>query len=222
MTKVTQLLFLKNKWGLCLYCCFSVIKSCPTLCNPMNCSIPSLSFTISLSLPKFMSIELVMPSSLLILCWPLLLLPSIFPCIRLFSNELALHIRWPRYFSFNFHISPSNDYSGLISFKIDCIDLLASFLVVIVESPSQVWLFATPWTAVHQPSLSLTISQSLPKFMSIASLMPFIYFFLWHPVFLPSIFPSIKDFSNELAVCINDQNTGVSASASVLPISIQG
>ena len=68
---------------------FPIIKSCPTLCNPMNCSTPSLFFTIFLSLSKFMSVELVMPSSLLILCWPLLLLPSIFPCLRVFSNELA-------------------------------------------------------------------------------------------------------------------------------------
>ena len=115
---------------------------------------------------------------------------------------MDLHIGWPKYWSFNFHISLSNDYSGLSSFRIDCIDLLVSFLVVIVELPSQVWLFATPWTAAHQASLSLTISQSLPKFMSIASLMPFIYLILRHPLFLPSIFPSIKDFSNESAVRI--------------------
>jgi len=115
---------------------------------------------------------------------------------------MDLRIGWPKYWSFNFHISPSNDYSGLSSFRIDCIDLLVSFLVVIVELPSQVWPFVTPWTAAHQASLSLTISQSLPKFMSIASLMPFIYLILRHPLFLPSIFPSIKDFSNESAVRI--------------------
>ena len=78
----------------------------------------SLSLTISRSLPKFMSIELVMPFSHLILCCPLLLLPSIFPSIRVFSNELAVCIRWPKYWSFNFSISPSNGYSALISFKI--------------------------------------------------------------------------------------------------------
>ena len=77
----------------------------------------SLSITISRSLPKFMSIELVMPSNHLILCRPLLLLPSVFPSIRVFSNESALHIRWPKLFSFN--ISPSNEYSGLISFRMD-------------------------------------------------------------------------------------------------------
>ena len=72
-----------------------------------------------------MSIESVMPSNHLILCRPLLLLPSIFPSIRIFSNESALHIRWPKYWSFSFSISPSNEYSGLISFRMDWLDLLA-------------------------------------------------------------------------------------------------
>ena len=82
-----------------------------------------LSFIISWSLLKLMSIELVMPSNHLVLCCPLLLLPSIFPSIRVFSNELALCIRWPKYWSFN--ISPSNEYSGLISFRIDWFYLFA-------------------------------------------------------------------------------------------------
>ena len=85
----------------------------------------SLSITNSLSLLKFMSIESVMPSNHLILCCPFLLLSSIFPSIRVFSNESALHIRWPKYWSFSFSISPSNDYSGLISFRMDWLDLLA-------------------------------------------------------------------------------------------------
>ena len=85
----------------------------------------SLSITISRSLLKLMSIESVMPSSHLILYCPLLLLPLIFPSIRVFSNESALHIRWPKYWSFNFSISSSNEYSGLISFKIDWFYLLA-------------------------------------------------------------------------------------------------
>ena len=84
-----------------------------------------LSFTISLSLLKLTSIELVMPSNHLILCCPLLLSPSIFPSIKVFSNESVLHIRWPKYWSFSFSISPSNKYSGLISFRIDWLDLLA-------------------------------------------------------------------------------------------------
>ena len=85
----------------------------------------SLSITISRSPPKPMSIELVMPSNHLILCRPLLLLPSIFPSIRIISNESVLCIRWPKYWSFSFNISPSNEYSGLISFRMDWLDLLA-------------------------------------------------------------------------------------------------
>ena len=85
----------------------------------------SLSITNSKSLLKLMSIESVMPFNHLILCCPLLLLPSIFPRIRVFSNELALHIRWPKYWSFGFSVSPSNVYSGLISFRMDLLDLLA-------------------------------------------------------------------------------------------------
>jgi len=83
-------------------------------------SLDSLSFTISQSLLKLMTIELVMPPNHLVPCDPILLLPSIFPSIRVFSNESPLHIRWPKYWSFNFSISPSNEYSGLIS-----LDLLA-------------------------------------------------------------------------------------------------
>ena len=85
----------------------------------------SLSITNSQSLPKLTSIESVMPSNHLILCHPLLLLPSIFPSIRVFSNESALRIRWPKYWSYSFNISPSNEHPGLISFRMDCLDLLA-------------------------------------------------------------------------------------------------
>ena len=85
----------------------------------------SLSITISWSLLKLMSIELVMPSNHLILCHPLLLPPSIFPSITVFSNESVLRIRWPKYRSFNFRTSPSNEYSRLISFRIDWLNLLA-------------------------------------------------------------------------------------------------
>ena len=85
----------------------------------------SLSITNSQSLLKLVSIELVMPSNYLILCGPLLLLPSIFPSIRIFSNESVLNIRWPKYWSFSFSISPSNQYSGLISFRIDWLHFLA-------------------------------------------------------------------------------------------------
>ena len=103
----------------------SVSQLCPTLCDPMECSTPGfLIFTVSWSLLKLMTIELVMPSNHLILCRPLLL-PSIFPSIRVFSNESGLCIRWPKYCSFSFNISPSNEQPGLISFRIDWLDLLA-------------------------------------------------------------------------------------------------
>ena len=85
----------------------------------------SLSITNFQSLPKLMFIELVMPSNHLILCCPLLLLPSIFPSIRVFTNESALRIRWPEYWNFSFNISPSNEQPGLISFRMDLLDLLA-------------------------------------------------------------------------------------------------
>ena len=86
----------------------------------------SLSITNSRSLPKLIAIELVMPSNHCTVCCPLLLLPSIFPNIRVFSNESALHIRWPKYCSFSFIISPSNEHSGLIPFRMDWLDLLAA------------------------------------------------------------------------------------------------
>ena len=91
----------------------------------MNHNMPGLPVHHQLpDLPKLMSIESVMPSNHLILCRPLLLLPSIFPRIRVFSNESALHIRWPKYWSFSFNISPSNEHPGLISFRMDWLDLL--------------------------------------------------------------------------------------------------
>ena len=105
-------------------CCCSVTKLCPTLCESTDCQA-SLSSTISQSLLKLMSIESVMPSNHLILCHPLLPLPSIFPSSRVFSNESALCIRWPKYWSFSFSISPSNEYSGLIFFRIDWFDRFA-------------------------------------------------------------------------------------------------
>ena len=102
----------------------SVAQSCPTLCNPMDCSTPGLH--VHHQLPEFtqaMYIESVMPSSHLILCRPLLLI--IFPSIRVFSNESVLCIRWPKNWSFSFSISPSSEYSGLISFRIEWLDFLS-------------------------------------------------------------------------------------------------
>ena len=103
----------------------SVAQSRPTLCNPMDCSTPGFPVHHQLHELKLMSIESVMPSNHLILCYPLLLLLSIFPSIRVFSNESVLHIRRPKCWSFSFSISPSNEYSELISFRMDWFDLLA-------------------------------------------------------------------------------------------------
>ena len=100
----------------------SVPQSCPTLtlCNPMDCSTPGLPVHHQLlELLKLMFVESMMPSSHLILCCPLLLLPSIFPSIRVFSSESVLRVRWPKYWSFSIYISHSNEHSGLISFRRD-------------------------------------------------------------------------------------------------------
>ena len=104
----------------------SVAQSCPTLCDSLTTEAhrASLSIDNSRSLLKLMSIESVMPSNCLILCCPLLLPPSIFPSIRFFSTESVLHVRWPKYWGFSFSISPSNEYSGLISFRMDWLNLL--------------------------------------------------------------------------------------------------
>ena len=109
----------------------SVAQSCLTLCDPMDCSMPGLPVHRQFQefeerqFLKLMSIESVMPSNHLILYRALLLLPSIFPSIRVFSNDSALRIRWPKYWSFGFNISPSNEHPGLISFRMDWLDLLA-------------------------------------------------------------------------------------------------
>ena len=104
----------------------SVTQSCPTLCDSMDCSMPGL--PVHHQLLRFTQTHVhwvEIPSNYLILCHPLLLLPSIFPTIRTFSNESVLHIRWPKDWSFSFSISPSNEYSGFISFRMDWLDLLA-------------------------------------------------------------------------------------------------
>ena len=118
-------------------CCgCSVAQSCVTFCNKWTAARQAfLPITNSRSLLKLKSIESVMPSNHLILCCPLLLPPSIFPSIRVFSNESALHISWPKYWSFSFSISPSNEYLGLTSFRIDWFDLLA--VQGILKSPLQ-------------------------------------------------------------------------------------
>ena len=103
----------------------NVAQLCPTLCDPMDCSMPG--FPVHHHLLKHAQthvLQLVTPSSHLVLCCPLLLLPSIFPSIRVFSNESVLHIRWPKHWSFSFNISPSNEHLGLISFRMNWLALL--------------------------------------------------------------------------------------------------
>ena len=104
----------------------SVTQLCPTLCDPMDHSMPGLPVRYnSRSIPKLMSIELVVPSNNLMVCHPLLFPPSIFPSIGVFANESALCIRWPKYWNFSFNIGPSDEHPGLISFRMDWLDLLA-------------------------------------------------------------------------------------------------
>ena len=122
-----------------------VAQSCPTLGNPMDCSTPGLAVHHQLlEWLKLMSIESVMPSTHLILCWPLLLPPSIIPSIRVFSNDSVLHIRWSKYWSFSFNISPSNEYLRLIFFRIDWFDLLA------VQEPSPTPQFKSINSSAHR------------------------------------------------------------------------
>ena len=124
-SKLFQNLLHQFTFPLIVYCC-SVAQSCLILCNPVDNSTPNfLSFTISQSLLRHISIESMMPSKLPILHCFFLLLPSIFPSIRVFSDESSLHITWPKYWNFSFSISPSSEYSGLISFRTDWFDLLA-------------------------------------------------------------------------------------------------
>ena len=133
----------------------SVTQSCLTLCDLMDCQA-SLSTTNSWSLLRFMSIESVMPSNHLILCCPLLLPPSFFPSIRVFSSESAVHIRWPKYWSFSFNINPSNEYPGLISLRMDWLDLLAvqgtqesSPTPQFINSSALSFLYSPTLTSIH-------------------------------------------------------------------------
>ena len=158
----------------------SVAQLCLTLCNPMDCSMPaSLSNTSSRSLLKLMSIELVMPSNHHILCYPLLLLPSVFPSIRVFSNESVLRFKWPKYWSFSFSISSSNEYSRLISFRIDWLDLLAiqgtlksllqnhnSKALIFRRSPFFIVQLSHPYMTTRKTT-ALTIRTFVSKVMSL-------------------------------------------------------
>ena len=181
-----------------------------------------LSITNSQSLLKLRSIDSVMPSNHLILCHPLLLLPSIFSSNRVFSHESVLPIRGPKYWSFSFSINPFSEYSGLISFRMDWLDLLAvqgtlessptpqfksinsSILCISsVQLLNHVQLFATPWVAACQASLSITNSWGSLRLTSVELVMPSSHLILCHPpLLLPPIPPSIRVFSNESTLCM--------------------
>ena len=123
-----------------------------------------LSFTISQNVLKLMSIELVMPSNRLVVCRPLLLLPSIFPSIRVFSIELAHHIRWPKYWSFSFSISPPSEYSGLISFRTDWFDLLAVQGTRKSLLQHHSWKASILWRSLYGPSFDLPYGPTLTSY----------------------------------------------------------
>ena len=188
----------------------SVAQLYPTVCDPMDCS------TTNSQLLKLMSIESVMPSSHLILCHPLLLLPSVFPSIRVFSNELSLCIRWPKYWNFSFNISPSNEYSGPISFRIDCFAFLAvqgrlNFKIESSSAPQH------PRPPCPSPTLRVHPNPSpLSRW--------------WHPTISSSVVPFSSCLQSFLAsgslpmsqfFTSGGQNIGVSASASVFPVNFQ-
>ena len=120
-----------------MFCYCSVAQSCSILCNPLDCSTPGFPVLLYLSeFAKLWSTESVMPSNHLILCLPLLLLPSVFPSIRIFANESALHIKWPKHWSFSFNISLSNEHPGLISFRMVCLNLFAAHMKIIQNCKS--------------------------------------------------------------------------------------
>ena len=148
----------------------------------MDHSMPGLPVpSISRSLPKFICIESVVPSNHLILCHSLLLLPSIFPSIRVFSNESVLHIRWPKYWNFSFSISPSNEYSGLISFRIDWLDLLAvqgtlrSLLQHHSSKASFFWCSAFFMVQLSHPYLTTGKTIALTRWAFVSKVIPLLF-----------------------------------------------
>ena len=164
----------------------SVIQPFPTLCDPMDCSTPG--FPVhhnSRSLHKLTPIESVMPCNNFMLCCPLLLLPSVFPCIRVFSNESILPIRWPKYWSFSFSISPSNEYLGLISFRMDWLGLLAvqgtlKGLLQHHSSKASIFMHST-FFMVQLSHPWLLEKPSYFKFMATGIKWVFFFFFLMLP-----------------------------------------
>ena len=179
----------------------SVAQSCPTLCDPMNYST-SLSISNSWSLLKFMSIKLVTPSNHLIL-----LSSSSLPAFNLSQHQGLFQWVSPLHQMANRHMKRCS----------------TSIIIHSVQSLSHVWLFATPWTAARQASLSITNSQSLLKLMSIDSVMPFNYLILCHSLFLlPQSFPASGSFPISWFFTTGGQSIGATAWASVLPMNIRG
>ena len=185
--------FIVNQQNICFECLSpllewtinvisSLILSCPTLCDPMNCSMPGL--PVYHQLPESTQTHVhcvVMPSNHLILCHPLLLLPSIFPIIRVFSNESALCIKWPKYWSFNFNISPSNEHPGLISFRMDWLDLLEvqgtlkSLLQHQSSKPSILWCSAFLIVQLSHPYMTTGKTTAFIRWTFVGKVMSLLY-----------------------------------------------
>ena len=180
----------------------SVNQLCPTLWTPWTAAHQaSLSITNSRSLLKLMSITSVMPSNHLILCRPLLLLPSIFPSIRVFSNESALHIRWPKYWSFSFNISPSNEHPGLISFRMDWLNLLAvqGTLKSLLQHDSSSAAIVEPKSV----TISIASSSNCHEVMG-PDTMIFVFWMLsFKPVFSLSSFTFINRYFSQFAIYLS-------------------
>ena len=178
----------------------SSVQSCPTLCDPVNRSMPgSLTITNSQSLLKLTSIESMMPSNRLILCRPLLLLPSVLPNIRVFSNESVLCIRWPKYWNFSFSISPSSEYSGLISFRMEWFDLLSvqgtlkSLLQHHSLKASILWRSAFFMAQLSHPYVTSGKNIALTRQIFVSKVMPLLFNML--PRFVIAFLPRGKNLS---------------------------
>ena len=178
----------------------------------------SLSITNSWSLLKLMSVESVMPSNHLILCHPLLLLPSVFPSIRVFCSESVLHIRWPKYWSFSFSISPSNEYSGLISFRMDWLDLLAvqgplkSLLQHHSSEASILWHSAVFIVQLSHPYMTTGKTIALTRWTFVGKVMSLLFNMLSRLVitFLPrSMRLLLSGLQSPSAVILEPQNNKV-------------
>ena len=168
----------------------SVAQWCPTLCDPMDCSTPGL--PVYHQLPEFTQTHVHWVgdaiSNHLILCYPLLLLPSIFPSIRVFSNESALCIRWPKYWSFSFNITPSNEYPGLISFRMDWLDCLPvqgtlkSLLQHHSSKASVLWCSVFFIVQLSHPCMTTGKAMALTRQTFVGKVLPLLFnmLFQWH------------------------------------------